>query len=148
VNFSDLDALRSIERRRLDRFAESFDFVDASTYATLTETKPGPAVQRAQRDAVALLGSGARQRAVKAAISAFTDAASRAYSRRTSLPDTLLLFQSLPDRPEDRVRFLASVERAVVAIVLWDELAEDDRDALAGPWLSRIEAALRGDSLP
>jgi hypothetical protein len=51
-----------------------------------------------------------------------------------SLTDTLMLFQSLPDRPEDRVRFLRSVERAVVAVILWDELSDGDRDALLGPW--------------
>jgi hypothetical protein len=51
-----------------------------------------------------------------------------------SLTDTLLLFQSLPDRAEDRTRFLQSVERTVVALILWDELDDEDRAALVGPW--------------
>ncbi len=67
-------------------------------------------------------------------MSAFVDAATVAYSRRLALPDTLLLFQSLTDRAEDRVRFLGSVERAVAGLILWDELADADRVALLGPW--------------
>jgi hypothetical protein len=56
-----------------------------------------------------------------------------------SLTDTFLLFQSLPDRAEDRVRFLATVERAVVGLILWDELGEDDLAALLGPWSAVVE---------
>ena len=32
------------------------------------------------------------------------------------------------------MRFLGSVERAVVALVLWDELSESSRVALLGRW--------------
>ena len=64
----------------------------------------------------------------------FTDEATVAYARRFSLPDTILLFQSLPDRAEDRVRFLGSVERAVVGLILWEDLEPDDLAALIGPW--------------
>jgi hypothetical protein len=68
----------------------------------------------------------------------FTDAGTVAYSRRPSLTDTFLLFQSLPDRGDDRVRFLASLERAVVALILWDELSEESRMAMLGPWTDLV----------
>jgi hypothetical protein len=142
TDIDDVAALDARTRRRLERFAEAFELIDASAYMTLAEARPGHAVERAQADAVQRLGSGRRQRAARAAVAVFTQAATVAYARRTSLPDTLMLFQSLPDRAEDRVRFLASVERAVVAIILWDELSEDDRQALAGPWAARIEAVV------
>jgi hypothetical protein len=135
-------ALRPVERRRLERFAESFELVDASQYMTLTDAHQSDAVSAAQADALGRLGTTSRRAAVRSAVDAFTHAATLAYSRRTSLPDTLMLFQSLPDRAEDRVRFLGSVERAVVALILWDELSEDDRQALAGPWATRLEAVV------
>ena len=91
------------------------------------------AVDHAQLEAIALLSSGRRD-AVRAAVKVFVDEATVAYARRFSLPDTVLLFQSLPDRAEDRVRFLASVERAIVGLILWDELEPDDLAALIGPW--------------
>ena len=78
-----------------------------------------------------------------AAVAAFVDEATVAYSRRMTLTDTLMLFQSLPDRAEDRVRFLASLERAVVAVILWDELSASDRDALLGPWANVLPPSLR-----
>ena len=51
----------------------------------------------------------------------------------------MLLLGTLPDRAPDRMRFLESVERIVVALILWDELAEDDRDVLVGPWAGLVE---------
>jgi hypothetical protein len=135
-------ALRPIERRRLERFAEGFELVDASQYMTFAEPNPGADVALAESDALDRLGTTSRRAAVRAAVEAFVHAATLAYSRRTSLPDTLMLFQSLPDRAEDRVRFLASVERAIVALILWDELSEDDRQALAGTWATRLEAVV------
>ena len=134
-----LAALRPDERARLQHFARAFELVDASSYSTLAEYPDQPAVDRAQAAALERVGAGARRDAIRAAVRAFVDEATVAYSRRTSLPDTVLLFQSLPDRAEDRVRFLASVERAVVGIILWDELAPDDLAALLGPWSPRID---------
>ncbi len=136
----DLSGLRPEERERLERFALAFERVDASRYPLFTEQSVPEEVGEAQARAIDVLGSGERKRAVRAAIDAFVDEATRAYSRRMSLPDTFLLFQSLPDRAEDRVRFLATVERAVVGLILWDELEDEDRVALVGPWLAFIEA--------
>jgi len=135
-----LAGLAPAERRRLDRFAKVFEHLDASSYATLTEGVSSPEVERAQQEALGLIGTGgARRDAVRGAVRAFTNAATVAYADRMSLPDTLLLFQSLPDRAEDRVRFMASVERVVVALILWDQLDEDDRDELVGPWASLVQ---------
>jgi hypothetical protein len=129
-----LDGLGQAERDRLEAFAAIFDRLDARSYSTFTETIESGEVGPARERALALVGSGQRRDAVRAAVAAFVDAAIVAYARRLSLPDTFLLFQSLPDRAEDRVRFLASVERAVVALILWDELEDEDRVALLGAW--------------
>lgn len=134
----DLAGLHPAERARLEQFARLFERVDASEYPQLTELAASDAVFAAQQRALDILGAGRRKDAVRAAVELFVDEGTQAYSRRMSLPDTFLLFQSLPDRAEDRVRFLNSVERVVVALVLWDELDEDDRAALLGPWGSVI----------
>lgn len=136
----ELAGLQPEERARLERFALAFERVDASRYPLFTEQSVPDAVADAQARALELLGERGRKQSVRAAVEAFVDEAARAYSRRMSLPDTFLLFQSLPDRAEDRVRFLATVERAVVGLILWEELEDDDRVALVGPWLSLIEA--------
>jgi hypothetical protein len=138
----DLAGLTDAERARLEQFAEAFERVDASSYPTFTEVVVSDETRGAQERAVALVGSGRRRDAVRAAVGAFVDEGTRAYSRRMTLTDTFLLFQSLPDRAEDRVRFLATVERAVVALILWDELDVDDRAALLGPW----GAVVQGES--
>jgi hypothetical protein len=146
---ADPDALRGLrpaERYRLDRFATLFDRLDSSQYATFTESHDTPEVESAKAEALELVGrSGPRRDAVRAAIRAFTDAATVAYAQRMSLPDTILLFQSLPDRAADRYRFLGSVERAVVALILWDELGADDREVLLGPWSTMTLPLIEAD---
>ena len=134
-----LAGLRPAERKRLEAFALAFEHLDASSYPMFAEQVVSDEVLAAQDRAIELLGSGARKSAVRAAIDAFVDAGTRAYSGRMSLTDTFLLYQSLPDRAEDRVKFLTTVERAVVGLILWDELDEDDRVALIGPWGAFIE---------
>lgn len=129
-----LEGLRPDERERLQRFAGAFERLDAGSYAMFADIPDQAAVDRAQESALERVGTGARRDAVRAAVRVFMDEGTVAYARRFSLPDTVLLFQSLPDRAEDRVRFLASVERAVVGLILWDELEPDDLAALIGPW--------------
>jgi hypothetical protein len=129
-----LAGLRPAEQRRLEGFARAFDRLDASSYPMFSEQIVTDDVFAAQERALELIGSGARKSAIRAAIDAFVDAGTRAYSGRMSLTDTFLLYQSLPDRAEDRVKFLTTVERAVVGLILWDELDADDRAALLGPW--------------
>jgi hypothetical protein len=135
----DLRGLRPDERERLDRFARAFDRIDASAYIQLAEVVVEADVRSAQDAALELIGSGPRRDAVRAAVASFVDAATVAYSRRTSLTDTFLLNQSLPDRAEDRARLAASVERAVVGLILWDELDEKDLATLIGRWAPFVE---------
>lgn len=137
----ELGGLRPAERARLERFAKAFDRIDASAYSQLADVVVDDDVGAAQQAALELLGNGPRRAAVRAAVGSFVDAATVAYSRRTSLTDTFLLNQSLPDRAEDRVRFLATVERAVVGLILWDELDEASLGALIGRWAPFVEAA-------
>ena len=136
-----LQALRPAERARLQAFAGAFERVSAGEYPLFTEVAPGEDVLAAQGRAVEVLGSGSRRDAVRAAVEVFVEYGTRAYSNRMSLTDTFLLFQSLPDRADDRVRFLQTVERATVGLILWDELDEDDRAALIGPWSAFIGEA-------
>jgi hypothetical protein len=136
-----LDALTAAERARLDRFAAAFDRLGAPDYAPLTPRWDAEADGAAEA-ARAHLASGARRRAVREAVTRFATAAARAYSDRLSLPDTFLVYQSLADRGDDRRRFLAALERAVVAVILWDELAEADLAALLGPWAGVVDRAL------
>jgi hypothetical protein len=139
-----LAGLQPVERRRLDRFSVAFERLDASQYVTFAEV-PTAEVEAAEAEATRLLGTGPRHDAAKAAVAAFVDEATQAYSRRTTLTDTLLMFQSLPDRAEDRVRFLGSVERGVVALILWDELTEESRAALLGPWGGVADGIVAGE---
>jgi hypothetical protein len=138
---ADLAGLEPSAQARLERFAMAFERVGAGSYPLFTEHVVSDAITAAQRRALELIGSGSRKRAVRAAVDEFVDAGSLAYSNRMSLTDTFLLFQSLPDRAEDRVRFLATVERAVVGLILWDDLEPDDRAALLGPWSAFVEEA-------
>jgi hypothetical protein len=134
-----LAALSPDERRRLERFARAFERVSAGDYAMFTEVAPGDEERSAQEGALELIGTGSRRTAIRAAVEAFVDFGTRAYSGRVALPDTFLMNQGLADRAEDRVRFLATVERAVVGLILWDDLDKDDLAVLIGPWGAFIE---------
>ena len=117
----------------------AFDRIDARAYIQLADVGVGPEIDAAEAAALQLIGSGPRRDAVRAAVESFIDAATLAYSNRTSLTDTFLLNQSLPDRAEDRVRFLSTVERAVVGLILWDELDDAQLGALIGRWAPYVE---------
>ena len=130
----DLAGLRPEERKRLERYADAFDRLNARDYSTFAPVVEPEGIDVAREHANAAIGSPERRKAVHRAIDRFVDAAAQGYSRRMALTDTFLLNQSLPDRAEDRVRFASSVERAVVGLILWDELDDDDRMALLGPW--------------
>jgi hypothetical protein len=136
---ADLAGLRAAERQRLERFARAFDRIDAGAYIQLADVGVGPEIDGAEAAALELIGSGPRRAAVRAAVESFIDAATVAYSHRASLTDTFLMNQSLPDRAEDRVRFLSSVERAVVGLILWDELDDAHVGALVGRWAPFVE---------
>lgn len=134
-----VQGLRRDERLRLEAFAKAFERVSAGEYPLFTEVAPGGEVWAAQERALELIGTGSRRDSIRAAIDVFVDFGTQAYSNRVALPDTFLMHQGLPDRADDRVRFLATVERAVVGLILWEELDEDDRAALVGPWGAFID---------
>jgi len=139
-------ALTTAELDRLDRFGVAFDRLPAAGYAPLA-ARPDPEVtERATAVALAHLASTSRRAAVREVVASFQSAAARAYSDRMSLPDTILVFQSLTDRGEDRARFQAGLERAIVAVILWDELGDDDLAALLGPWATFVETALAAEA--
>lgn len=140
-----LAGLRPRERDRLAQFALAFERIDASQYVTFAEVPSLENIEPAEAEATRLLGSGPRHDAVKAAVHAFVDEAAQAYSRRPTLTDTLFMFRSLPDRAEDRVRFLASLERAVVALILWTELSDRSRVALLGLWGGIADRIVAGE---
>lgn len=140
-----LRGLRPDERKRLEAFARAFERIDASQYATFADVPSLEDVEPAEAEATRLLGTGPRHDSVKAAVGAFIDEATQAYSRRPTLTDTLFMFRSLPDRAEDRVRFLASVERAVVALILWGELSEQSCVALLGLWAGIADRIVAGE---
>ena len=141
----ELAGLRPRERERLEQFALAFERIDASQYVTFAEVPSPEDVDPAEAEATRLLGYGSRHDAVKAAVQAFMDEAAQAYSRRPTLTDTLFMFRSLPDRAEDRVRFLASLERAVVALILWNELTDRSRVALLGLWGGIADRIVAGE---
>jgi len=137
------DGLDAPARRRLDRFATAFDRVNAHDYIQYATEPPDPsATAAAETDVVRLIGSGRRHDAIRGAIEAFLDAAGKAYSNHLALPQYLLLNDAVADRPEDRRRFLRTLERAVASIVFWDELSDADRDLLAGPWAPLVDRAV------
>ncbi len=139
-----LDQLPCAARERLARFAADFEDIDARDYALFaTVPEDASALHRAMARADAALAEGPRRDAVRAAVAKFESAAALGYSQRMSLSDTFLLFNSLADRADDRVRLVASLERAIVALVLWDELDADDLGALLGPWAEVTERAIR-----
>jgi hypothetical protein len=132
-------------RARLDRFATAFDRVNAHDYVQYaTEPFDPRATAAAEADVVRLIGSGRRHDAIRGAIEAFVEAAGIAYSNHLALPQYLLLNDAVADQPDDRRRFLRTLERAVAAIVLWDELSDVDRDLLSGPWAAQIDHAVGG----
>lgn len=138
-------------RRRLEAFGRAFERLGAGEYA-LFSTAPidGDRHAAARAAAEASLGPSGRA-ATASAAEAFVAWAAAGYSNRLALPDTFLLFQSLPDRPEDRVRFRAALESAVLGIVAWDALDADDLAELLGPFAEMAARAIglpAGDDLP
>jgi len=143
----DMAALPDRTRRRLDRFAAEFERLGAGEYALFATSEiADPTRAAAVETALEALGSEARRRAARTAAETFVDWAARGYSRRLALPDTILLYQALPDRPEDRLRFAAALRAAIIGLVAWDELTDDELGPLLGGFAemaSRATAEVR-----
>ena len=135
--------LSATDRDRLDRFAAEFEDVDPVDYGLFAGSSAPESEIEAAREVVSRsLGSGPRRRAVQAAIAAFMAASDTAMARRWFNPALLFAGSGLPTRPDDRARFAGSLERAAVAVIVWDDLTEDEREVLAGPWARVVERAL------
>ena len=139
----DYAGLSSTERQRLERFAAEFEDVDPADYEQFAGTASSPEdVSAAEEAANRMIGSGSRRTAIKQAVRAFTDAADLQVARRFRAVDLLFGSRAFPSRPEDRTRLLASIERAVAAVIVWDELTDEERAALVGPWSMVVDRAL------
>jgi hypothetical protein len=141
----DLGALPPGAGERLDRFAAAFLRLDAQYYV-LFATRPDDEdrIQGAVDRADEALGSATRRDAAWAAIDAFIESAAGSYSRRLPLSDTLLLYQSVPDRAEDRVLFARNLEAALLGLIAWDALDDEDLGLLLGPFAELIERSVVG----
>jgi hypothetical protein len=135
--------LSSAERDRLERFARAFEDIDPNEYALLVGTAASDEAAAGVRDLVnQALGSPSRRAAAKRAMQAFSDAAAQAMARRFRVAELLLGPRGLVARPAEQVRFLVSLERTVAAVIVWDQLTDDEREAVAGPWARLVDRAL------
>ena len=142
----DYDALRSAERDRLERFAAAFEGIDPLDYEVFAGTTASEKeIEEARAVAVQAIGSGSRRAAVERAVQAFARAAERALMERSFSPIFLYAGAGRSPRVEDRVRLVQSLERAVVAVILWDELREAEREVLLGPWARLADRAMPGN---
>ena len=144
---ADLDTLPAAALGRLDRFAAAFELLESETYPAFAAASHDP-VERADAlvRAQELIGSGARRAGVLAALGEFREFAVRSATLALGGANSVLLTRVNASSPEDRLRFLASLELAVVAVVLWDEIEPDERDQLLGPWADMAALAVGGDS--
>jgi hypothetical protein len=136
-----IDRLPRKTRDRLARFAEAFETLDAERYA-LFATKPldHSAYEHARRAAEGMIGKGSRRDAIEAATGEFREYALRAYARFPGFINVRTEWTPVGNT-EDRTRFLGTLETAVIALILWDELEPADREELLGPWAELAEPA-------
>ena len=138
-----IDALDGRARARLDRFATAFDSVPATEFHLFAgPAEPGDALREAMAVALRELPVAARRRAVKAAVDRFVAAAEHRYAERFGFAELVGLSPGAPGTAADRVRVFQGLERAVVAVILWDHLDDETRVLLAGPWGALVEYAV------
>jgi hypothetical protein len=138
------DALRPAERERLERFAAAFEDLNPADYDLfLSSLGTEDELEGARSAAMAALGGERRREAARQAAASFTATADRAISRSQPLPAI-----SLAPRPGgssgDRGRLFMALGRAVVAVIVWDDLAPEEREILLGPWGRLAGRALSG----
>jgi hypothetical protein len=140
----DYAGLSSAERDRLERFAAVFDEIDPNEYALFGGSATSDEAAEAVREVVnRALGSPSRRAAAKQAMQAFADAAERAIASRFRVAELLLGPRGLVARPDDHVRFILALQRTVAAVIVWDQLTEEEREAVAGPWATVVDQAIR-----
>lgn len=130
-----IDRISAGGRARLDRFADLFEQLDSDLYTVFAASSHDPddrlaALARIQE----LIGAGSRRAGILAALAQFREYAVQAATAHLSGPNAGLLTRTNAATPEDRVRFLASLELAVVTVILWDEIDPEERSQFLGPW--------------
>jgi hypothetical protein len=136
-----MDLLPREARRRLDRFAAAFQGLDSTIYPAFSAASHDPderlvALARIQE----IIGRGPRRAGVLAALADFRDFAVRSAVEAQGGLATLSA-RTNASSAEERLRFLSSLELAVVAVILWDEIQPDERESLLGPWVQMATRA-------
>ncbi len=140
-----ISGLSTAARRRLDRFAEGFQLLDSDLYTVFAASSLDPDERRAALDVVqGLIGQGRRRAGVLAALAEFREFAVRSATEALGGSNAALLTRTNVASAEDRVRFLASLELAVVTVILWDEIDPEQREQLLGPWEDMATTAAEG----
>ena len=138
-----VDALPVVSRARLDRFAAAFQALDTEVYSAFSAASLDP---DERRDALVqvqeLIGQGPRRAAVLAALGQFRDYAVWSATNALGGYHSALLTRTNAASAEERMRFLASLELAVVTVILWDEIEPDEREAMLGPWFEMATRAV------
>lgn len=128
---------------RLDRFAEAFHTLDASMYPAFAASSLDPAERRIALDRVqTLIGDGPRRGPILEALRDFREFAVQSATQALGGANAVLQTRSNPSSAEERLRFLASLELAVVVVLLWDEIEPDEREDLLGPWAEMATRAI------
>ena len=143
-----IESLSADARARLDRFAAAFESLDSDLYTVFAASSLDPedrlaALARVQE----LIGTGERRAGVFVALKEFREFAVQAATAALGGANAALMTRTNVATPEDRVRFLASLELAVVTVILWDEIEPEERDQLLGPWAEMAEQAAWGEAL-
>ena len=138
-----LDRLSAGSRARLDRFATAFQLLDSDLYTAFAASSHDADERRSALERVQeLIGQGSRREGVLAALVEFREFAVRSATEAMSGSNAALFTRTNVATAEDRVRFLAALELAVVVVLLWDEIDEDERHDLLGPWAEMAIAAV------
>lgn len=138
-----IERMPAAARGRLDRFARAFQELDSSFYGAFAAASHDPDDRLAALDRIQeLIGRGARREGILAALTEFREFAVRSATEALGGYHSVLLTRSNTSSPEERLRFLASLELAVVTVILWDEIEPDERDELLGPWTEMATQAV------
>ena len=140
------EGLDARTRARLDRFAEPFDEISESDLMLFAgPAKPDTELTRAMETADQVLGTGMRRDATKRAVQAFVHAAQVRFVNRFDVLHLVGVGARSRPSAADRVRVFRSLERAIVALVVWDRLDAPEQAALAGPWRVLVEQAVEDE---
>jgi cytosine/adenosine deaminase-related metal-dependent hydrolase len=130
-------------RRRLDLFARAFDELNAKTLVLFAgPSTPDDVMASAMKRADEVLQSGLERAATKEAVQLFVKSAQVRLVEEFGISKLLGMGSNQMPSADDRVRVFKSLERAVVALVVWDRLDPSEQAALVGPWRDLVERAV------